>query len=261
MWSGGLPAGFCDRAAYGHRPPCEEYRTASGEVRRRDFKYNGYIPGLACPAHGGPETVDIDTLRLKQDAHRYCPDEDGRCQRGMDDDEEGQAVVGIRFARSLERRLTEAIRDEKKWREEYVARCVQLVGAGYKSFGYLEEAITRLIADRDAATSALTLAREAAEKAEKDNAQLRRLLDRGTPISEYERRQSERAGRAEEMLVAAERERDEARKQYAELVEIHRGWCNYCKGDEAACLSAPPHGCTIATHARAALQQSGGNDE
>lgn len=54
MWCNGMPAGFCDEPAYGERPPCREYRDAYGEARRLDGKYNGYVPGLACPNHGGP---------------------------------------------------------------------------------------------------------------------------------------------------------------------------------------------------------------
>ena len=27
----------------------------SGEIFRADRKYAGYVPGLACPRHGGPE--------------------------------------------------------------------------------------------------------------------------------------------------------------------------------------------------------------
>lgn len=41
MWDGtGMPAGFCDRPAYGRQEPL-----------RRDV----YCPGLACPQHGGPQ--------------------------------------------------------------------------------------------------------------------------------------------------------------------------------------------------------------
>ena len=40
MWSGGVPAGFCDEPAYG-KP-----------LRGGGY---GYIPGLACPEHGGPK--------------------------------------------------------------------------------------------------------------------------------------------------------------------------------------------------------------
>lgn len=56
MWQNGLPAGHCDQPAYGKRPPCKEWRDAyTGELRRVDGKYNGHVPGLACPMHGGPE--------------------------------------------------------------------------------------------------------------------------------------------------------------------------------------------------------------
>ena len=55
MWQFGSPAGFCDAPAYGKQPPGQWYRNAyTGEMHRIDGRYNGYIPGLACPAHGGP---------------------------------------------------------------------------------------------------------------------------------------------------------------------------------------------------------------
>jgi len=56
MWSGGCPDGFCDEPAYGFRPDCETFRDAyTGEIKRLDGRYNGYVPGLACPKHGGPK--------------------------------------------------------------------------------------------------------------------------------------------------------------------------------------------------------------
>lgn len=56
LWFGtGIPAGFCDRAAYGRQRPFKEYRMASGEWRRMDGGFNGYVPALACPVHGGPK--------------------------------------------------------------------------------------------------------------------------------------------------------------------------------------------------------------
>ena len=60
MWVGGLPGGFCDQPAFGKRPPCDEWRDAyTGERHRLDGKFNGYTPGLACPAHGGPDCPEI----------------------------------------------------------------------------------------------------------------------------------------------------------------------------------------------------------
>lgn len=44
MWIAGLPAGFCDGAAY-------------GEPEGRFNSYDGYVPGLACYSHGGPKSV------------------------------------------------------------------------------------------------------------------------------------------------------------------------------------------------------------
>lgn len=56
MWMQGCPAGFCDRPAYGKFIPGEAWHDAwTGEMKRLDGKYNGYVPGLACPAHGGPK--------------------------------------------------------------------------------------------------------------------------------------------------------------------------------------------------------------
>lgn len=55
MWSAGGPAGFCDSPAYGERPEGKQWRNAyTGEMMRFDGRYNGYVPGLACPGHGGP---------------------------------------------------------------------------------------------------------------------------------------------------------------------------------------------------------------
>lgn len=55
MWQMGCPAGFCDAPAYGKQIPCGQFRDAwTGELKRFDGRYNGYVPGLACEAHGGP---------------------------------------------------------------------------------------------------------------------------------------------------------------------------------------------------------------
>ena len=56
MWSGGGPAGAGGEKAYGYRPPSREWMNhAAGQMMREDLRYNGYVPGLACPKHGGPE--------------------------------------------------------------------------------------------------------------------------------------------------------------------------------------------------------------
>lgn len=55
MWQGGSPSGFCDEFAFGERPYSpERYSYCTGEYMRDDCRYNGYVPGLACPGHGGP---------------------------------------------------------------------------------------------------------------------------------------------------------------------------------------------------------------
>lgn len=57
MWCVGVPAGFCDEPAFGERPPGTSYRRWDGFEYRDDGLYAGYVPGLACPKHGGPKLV------------------------------------------------------------------------------------------------------------------------------------------------------------------------------------------------------------
>ena len=57
MWSGGCPAGSCENHAFGLRPAGRVNRTVSGYEYRDDMLYAGYVPGLACPVHGGPKLV------------------------------------------------------------------------------------------------------------------------------------------------------------------------------------------------------------
>ena len=67
MWMNGYPAGFCDREAYGERPVCKEWRAAyTGEIFREDGRYAGFVPGLACPMHGGPR------VRTFMDGNAWC---------------------------------------------------------------------------------------------------------------------------------------------------------------------------------------------
>lgn len=56
MWIDSCPAGFCDEDAFGNRPHCKTWHNyASGLDIREDGRYSGYVPGLACVGHGGPE--------------------------------------------------------------------------------------------------------------------------------------------------------------------------------------------------------------
>lgn len=67
MWCMGMPAGFCDQPAFGERPACREWRNVhSGEMMREDGRYSGYVPGLACPGHGGPR------VRTFMDGNAWC---------------------------------------------------------------------------------------------------------------------------------------------------------------------------------------------
>lgn len=56
MWQMGMQC-FCDAPAYGERPePSYYWRDAyTGQRKRSDGLYDGYVPGLACHAHGGPK--------------------------------------------------------------------------------------------------------------------------------------------------------------------------------------------------------------
>ena len=59
MWCMGLPAGFCNEPAYGKPTESRTFRNVhTGEIQREDGRYAGYVPGLACPAHGGPDNAD-----------------------------------------------------------------------------------------------------------------------------------------------------------------------------------------------------------
>lgn len=85
-WGWGGPAGTCDNEAYGKRPPCKEWQNGyTGEWKRFDGRYNGYISGLACPAHGGPELKEV---AHEGDPCKFCGTphdlvEEGPCPRKM----------------------------------------------------------------------------------------------------------------------------------------------------------------------------------
>jgi hypothetical protein len=66
MWSGGCPDGFCDRPAYGEPPPGKTIRRWDGYEYREDGRYAGYVPALACVAHGGPK------VRTYMDGNAWC---------------------------------------------------------------------------------------------------------------------------------------------------------------------------------------------
>lgn len=61
MWCGGMPSGFCDADAFGEYIPGPMFRDGwTGERRRLDGKYSGYVSGLACPNHGGPPCPGLE---------------------------------------------------------------------------------------------------------------------------------------------------------------------------------------------------------
>ena len=70
MWMGmgDAPAGFCNKDAYGVRPESRMYHNycRGGRLQREDGRYDGYVPALACPCHGGPRS------RVFKDGDAYC---------------------------------------------------------------------------------------------------------------------------------------------------------------------------------------------
>jgi hypothetical protein len=67
MWSMGIPAGFCDKEAFGVRPPSRTWWNYAAKCEmREDGRYSGYVPALACPGHGGPKT------RVFKDGNAWC---------------------------------------------------------------------------------------------------------------------------------------------------------------------------------------------
>jgi hypothetical protein len=66
MWMGGSPCGFCDKPAFGERPDAVTHTRWDGFEWRDDLLYAGYVPGLACAAHGGPKT------RTYKDGSAWC---------------------------------------------------------------------------------------------------------------------------------------------------------------------------------------------
>ena len=67
MWMCGYPSGFCDSPAYGEPTQSEKFWNGR-EWLRTDGKYNGYVPGLACLGHGGPEHPEGVTLQKDGDS-------------------------------------------------------------------------------------------------------------------------------------------------------------------------------------------------
>lgn len=63
MWMCGMPAGFCDKEAYSKRPPSKTWwNYAANQQMRSDRRYNGYVPSLACPMHGGEKKEKVLNL-------------------------------------------------------------------------------------------------------------------------------------------------------------------------------------------------------
>ena len=78
MWRyPGIPAGVCGKDAFGPRPEPEYYwHNSGGERKRSDLKYDGYVPGLACPAHGGPPCPGFE---IEPGVYSGCDQSAGDC--------------------------------------------------------------------------------------------------------------------------------------------------------------------------------------
>jgi len=64
MWQGGIPAGFCNKDAFGEQ---------TEEGKRQ---YSGYVPGLACPEHGGPKCPGFE---IEPGVYSGCNQSHGDC--------------------------------------------------------------------------------------------------------------------------------------------------------------------------------------
>lgn len=76
MWQSGFEC-FCDAPAFGTYIPGPTRRDAwTGQVFRLDGKYHGYVPGLACEAHGGPACPGIE---IEPGVYSGCNRSGGDC--------------------------------------------------------------------------------------------------------------------------------------------------------------------------------------
>lgn len=65
MWCDGLPAGFCNDTAYSNHKGGKYYNhPRTGDRIFVNGAYGGYVPALACPAHGGQTKEEAVNLCL-----------------------------------------------------------------------------------------------------------------------------------------------------------------------------------------------------
>ena len=70
MWQIGMPAGFCDRAAYGPMEPGQQ--RYGGFVPARGRWLPHYVPALACYVHGGPIGCCTMASPLNAETPSFC---------------------------------------------------------------------------------------------------------------------------------------------------------------------------------------------
>ena len=73
MWCQGLPAGFCDKDAFGDQT--KEYLSRFPKWNR-EYNRPAYAPGLACPSHGGPKCPGIE---IEPGVFSGCDQSGGDC--------------------------------------------------------------------------------------------------------------------------------------------------------------------------------------
>ena len=78
MWRNGVPAGFCDNDAFGFRPKPKKVINSRTHLIEFDHegRYAGYVPGLACPAHGGPKCPGFE---IEPGVFSGCDQSGGDC--------------------------------------------------------------------------------------------------------------------------------------------------------------------------------------
>lgn len=141
-------------------------------------------------------------------------------------------------------------------RTNEVLRIADNWGAIRNAAGDVEDGVTPEEAHEHMVSALITLAHtleRAAPPAEREREELRGELERRaveqTPLED------------QPVLYALTTELAEANEWWDKLVYVMRGWCNFCHGNERACLNAPPGGCTIADYNRVRHPSAAGRDE
>lgn len=81
MYRSGFPDGFCDAPAYSnHKGGSYWIHPRTGDRVFADGTYGGYVPALACPAHGGK--TKLEAVNLCNKCSKCIADCDGNPKFG-----------------------------------------------------------------------------------------------------------------------------------------------------------------------------------